>query len=130
MKWYLAIVLGVAGGYYYISQHLDFDKTLAYAKAHKEEKWAAPINYYSGWTYYQRSDYGKAEEAFNQLLTDQATSYAYLADTYLYNEDAAEFNHDWEVAKDMCRRYLEEFPEGKEVQLMTKRLELLKYHHP
>ena len=126
---FILVVLALAGGYYYVSRHFEFNDTLVYAKKHPESRYAPAIDYYVGTIYYQRENYGKAQEAFTQLLTDfPTTQYAPTALERL--SDAAEYNGDWQTAKDSLQRYVEEYPNGKDMQVVQKRLELLKYHHP
>ncbi len=129
MKKIIFVLLLLYGGYYYASRRYEFHDTLAFAKRHPQAKWAPAVDYYVGLIYYQRSDYAGAQEAFTQLLTDHPTA-TYAPKALLRLGDAAENNHDWETAKSALGRYVEEYPDGKEIELARKRLEILKYQHP
>lgn len=126
---YLLILAGLYGAYYYASRHFEFHDTLVYAQKNPQEKWSPAVEYYVGMAYYQRADYPKAQEAFTQLLTAHPTAYAYLPKTLIRLSDAAEYNRDWDTAKQALSQYLEQFPEGKDAEMARKRLELLKYRH-
>lgn len=128
MKW-MFILLAMFGGYYYVSNHFEFHDTLVYAKKHPDPKWSPAIEYYVGTIYYQRESYQKAQEAFTQLLTDYPTA-QYAPSALVRLSDAAQHNGDWGVAKDALTRYIEEYPDGKDLQVVQKRLELVKYKHP
>lgn len=125
---YLLIILGLYGAYWYVAKHYEFHDTLAYAKSHPGASWAPTADYYVGLVYYQRGDFPNASEAFTQLLTDYATS-QYRERALFYNEDAAENNKNWDAARTLAQQYIEDFPNGKDIELARKRLELINYHH-
>lgn len=125
---FLVVILGLYGAYWYVAKHYEFHDTLVYAKQHPGSSWAPPADYYVGLVYYQRADYPKAEEAFTQLLTDYPTS-QYTESALFYNEDSAEYDHNWDQAKTLTQQYLDGFPNGKNIEIMRKRQELLNYQH-
>jgi TolA-binding protein len=125
---FLLVVLGLYGAWWYVSKHYEYHDTLAYAKKNPASAWAQPTDYYVGLAYYQRADYPHAQEAFTQLLTDYPTGH-YQASGLFYLEDAAEYNRDWETANTMAKQYVEDFPDGKYVDVMRKKVELLHYQH-
>ncbi|MBI3553990.1 MAG: tetratricopeptide repeat protein [Elusimicrobia bacterium] len=126
---YLLILLGLYGAYWYVAQHYEFHDTLVYAKKHPQASWSQPTEYYIGLAYYQRADYQKSQEAFSQLLTDFPTG-QYEAPGLMHLEDSAEYNHDWETARTAAKQYLDDFPNGKDIEIMRKRMEMLNYQHP
>jgi TolA-binding protein len=125
---FLFVVLALYGAYWYVAKHYEFHDTLAYAKKHPTASWAPATDYYVGLAYYQREDYHSSQEAFQQLLTDYPTC-SYEASALFFLEDSAEYNHDWETAATAVNQYLEDFPKGKDIEIMTKRKELLHYQH-
>ncbi len=129
MKKFLIIVLALYGACYYVGSNYHPHDALAYAKKHPQAKWAPAADYYVGFAYYQRGRYEPAQEAFNQLLMDYPTC-QYVPKALVYLSDVQETNHDWEAAKSSLTRYAEDFPNGADISLVTKRLELLKYRHP
>ena len=78
--------------------------------------------------YFQRSDYPKAQAAFQQLLTDHTTS-QYVEKGLPLLADAAEWNHDWNKVKEATALYTETYPEGKQIERMRKKLELARYKY-
>ena len=129
MRTYLIVVAVICGLYYFFTRHFEFHDTLALAKSHPAAHWAPSVDYYVGLCYYQRADWPNAQEAFTQLLTDYPTSH-YTPKALVYLDDAAEYNHDWDTSKAALSRYLEEFPDGKDYEVMQKRMEMVKYQHP
>ena len=125
---YIIVVLAIAGAYYGATRYMDLDKSLVFVSQHKSASWAPRANYTIGLVYYQGDQYGKAQAAFTQLLTDYPTC-QFSARALFYLEDTAEYNHDWPVARQAIDRYMEEHPEGSDAQLLRKRGELLRYQH-
>ena len=130
MTKFVVFVLAVYGACYYVTKHYEFHDTLEYAKKHTEASYAPAIDYYVGLIYYQRAEYPKAQEAFTQLLTDFATTGYYAPKALPMMEDTAEYNRDWDAAKQASKDYIETYPNGKDIELMRKRLELANYQHP
>ncbi len=125
------IVIGVLyGAFYYASNHYKFDDTLVYAKNHPEASWAPSVDYYVGLVYYQRSEYPKAQAAFSQLLGDYGATNYYGVKALPLAEDSAESNRDWDTARQWDQAYIDAYPNGRDIELMRKRLELLNYQHP
>ncbi len=128
MRTFLIVILLLYAVYYYGSRHFEFHETLAYAEQHKGAAWSGPVQYYVGMVYYQRSDYPKAQEAFTQMLQDHPTDY-HAPRALVMLDDAAEWNHDFPAASDALQRYIEQFPNGKDIQLVRDRLDMLRYKH-
>lgn len=124
------ILLALYGSYYYVSKHYKFDDTLAYAQKNPGSKMSAPTQYWVGMVYYQRADYEKAKAAFSSLLEQHPTNYYYIEKALIPYDDAAGYTFDWGTSKMVLQKYIDEFPEGKKVDLAKKRLELVKYNHP
>ena len=129
MKKIVFILLALYGAWYYASRRFEFHDTLTYAKKNPQAHWAPAVDYYVGLVYYQRARYDKAQEALTQLLTDYPTC-QYAASGLVHLDDVAEYNHDWETARAALKRYVEEYPQGHDIEVMRKRLELLNYQHP
>lgn len=127
---FLIVIALIYGAFHYVSKNFKFDDTLVWAHKNPGSKWADDVNYYVGLTYYQRADYPKSQEAFMQLLMDQATMSQHLGPALVRLEDSAEGNHDWETAKLSMDKYFDlredYFPKDKNLDLMQKRQEGLK----
>ena len=121
-------LLVLYGAYYYVSRQFEFGDTLNYATKNKDKQWAGPVQYYVGLVYYQRSDYPKAQDAFSKMLEQHPTDY-HAARALVLLGDAAEFNRDWRGAGDALKRYLDEYPTGKDAELVRGRYDMLKYQH-
>ena len=126
MKKLIFVVAVLYGTYWYASRHYNFADTLVYAKKNPQASWAPAADYYIGLVYYQRAEYGKAQEAFTQLLTDYSTG-PYTAKGLMRLAAAAEENRDYEVARQSLKRFLEEFPDHKDKPVAERRLEYVKF---
>lgn len=123
----LALVAAVFyGAYWYVSHHFKFEDTLAYAHKNPQKSWAPAADYYVGLAYYQQGEYAKSQEAFTQLLTDYATG-PYNARALLRLSEVAGQNRDWPVARQSLERFIEEFPNHKEISVAQQRLEVIKF---
>jgi|SRR5579883_342668 len=128
---YLLIALALYGGLRLLSNHYGVHEThdlLAFTKKHPSPTLSPTIDYYLGVNYYQRSEYPQAQEAFGQLLQDYPTA-QYAASALVRLEDAAEYNKDWDTAKTAAAKYLEQFPNGSESQVIQQRLQVLNFNH-
>ena len=126
---YLLIIVVFWGIYYYASQRYHFHDALAFAKSNPQASWAPTVDYYVGTAYYMRNEHAKSEEAFTQLLTDYPTC-QYAPKALVKLDDSAEENRHWEIARDALKRYVEDYPDGPDIQWARKRLEMLNYSHP
>jgi TolA-binding protein len=122
-KFYFFVVIA-SGVWWYASDRFNFSEALGYAQKHPAAAWAPAVEYSIGMVYYQRDDYQRAEDTFNQLLTDFPTG-QYEARALLRLSESAEENRDYPTAKDAVARYLEEFPDGPDRQLAQTRKESL-----
>lgn len=130
MTKFIVAVLALYGAYYYASRHFEFHDTLAYAKKHPEASWAPSVDYYVGVAYYQRAEYPAAQEAFTQLLDQYSATNYYAVKALPMLEDAAEYNRDWDASRNALQLYIDTYPNGRDIELMRKRLELVNYQHP
>lgn len=131
MMRYLLIALALYGGVRLLSSHYgvhEFHDVLAFSKKHPSPTFSPTIDYYAGVSYYQRSEYPQAQEAFSQLLQDYPTA-QYAASALVRLEDSAEYNKDWPVAKTACEKYVEQFPNGSESQVIEQRLQVINFKH-
>ena len=124
-KFLIAIGL-LYGTYWYAKTHVKLDDALVYVKKNPQASWAPAADYYVGVVYQQRGQYGKAQEAFTQLVTDYSTS-TYAASGLRRLSAVAEENRDWPTAKQSLERYIEEFPNNKEIDHVRERWELIKF---
>lgn len=129
MKTFLFILLALYGAYFYVSKKYEFKDTLDYAKAHPENPRSPAIEYYVGFVYYQRSDYKNAQDAFGALLEQHPTDY-YVEKALMMYDDSAEYNFDWDTAKMALQKYIDDYPNGKKIDLAKQRLDMVKYKHP
>ncbi|MDE2038933.1 MAG: outer membrane protein assembly factor BamD [Elusimicrobia bacterium] len=125
----LLLALLLYGAYYYGSRRYALHDALTYAQKNPQSKLSAPVEYYFGVIYYQRSDYRKAQKAFTSLLEQHPTDY-YVEKALMPLEDCAENDMDWDAAKAASRRYLDDYPSGPYAELARRRLDMLNYRHP
>ena len=128
MKTALVIFLALYGAYYYVTAHYQIHDALVYAQKHPDPVTAPKIEYYVGFYHYQKSEYPQAQEAFTTLLMDYATC-QYEERALYYLGDAAEASNNWDLAKASLARYIDHFPDGKDRELVGKKLEMIRYHH-
>jgi outer membrane protein assembly factor BamD (BamD/ComL family) len=127
---FILIILLLIGGGFFMSRKSSLESELKYVEEHKAAFWAPRAHYSIAWTYYYRGDYPEAQAAFEKFLAD----YDYPIPTYVdrvlfYLEDSAENNKDWEAAKAPLERYISQFPDGPDINLMRQRRENLRYQH-
>ena len=126
MNKFLICVGLLYGSYWYVQTHVKFDDALVYVKKNPQASWAPAADYYVGVIYQERGQYDKAQKAFTQLVTDYSTS-TYAAQGLRRLSTVAEENRDWPTAKQSLERYIEEFPNNKEVDHVRQRLDLIKF---
>lgn len=114
------------GVYWYASNKFSFENTLAYARKNPQASWSAAAEYYVGMVYYQRADYPKAQETFEQMLVVHSTG-PYSARALLRLASAAEENRNYQVARDSLQRFLDEFPNEKNRSVAEQKLEVIKF---
>lgn len=114
------------GTYWYASNRFNFADTLVYAKKNQYASWSQSTYYYVGLVYYQRTEYAKSQDAFNQLVTDFSTG-PYVAKGLIYLARTAEENRDWPVARQSLERFIEEFPDHKDKPAAIHRLDIIKF---
>lgn len=124
MKKMIAVVLVVAGTWWYASKRFDFKDTLLVAKKYQASSWAPTAVYSVGLVYYQRGDYEMSKQAFNQLLTDYPTG-QHTPKALLRLSEVAEDTRDYEAARVTLKRFVEEYPQHPGIPIAQKRLELL-----
>jgi outer membrane protein assembly factor BamD (BamD/ComL family) len=116
------------GVYHYVSRKFEFHDTLVHAHKHKSAGWSAPVEYYVGLVYYQRAEYGKAQEAFTMFREDHPED-SHMPRALVMLGDAAEYTQDWDVARAALAQYIEKYPAGRDIALVKSRLELVNYKH-
>lgn len=124
----IVALIALYGACWYAGEHIDFDKALKFASDNKSKPWAPAYTNALALYYYQKADYPRAQRIYDQLLTEHPTC-QYAPKALMRLGDSAESNMDWEKAKEAYARYIQEFPDGKDIQIATKRLEYLKYKH-
>lgn len=126
---YLLIIAAIYGALIFAAKNMDYDKMLAAAKKNPSASWAPKLEYSVGVFCYQRSDYPNAIKAFTQLLADYPTA-QYAPKALFRLGDSGESIMNWEVARESYARYAEEYPDGEDINIVRKRLELVNYNHP
>lgn len=124
MKKFYFFVLIASGVWWYASHRFNFSDLLVYAHSHPKATWAPKVEYAVAVVYLQRADYPKAQETFNMLLEDFPSS-EYEGRALLHLSEAAEENRDWPASKEAVAKYLEEFPDAPDRQMVERRKELL-----
>ena len=126
MKKVILVAAAVYGLYWYASSRFNFSDTLTYAKTHEYASWAQAAEYYVGLVYYQRAEYPKAQEALTVLVTDYSTG-PYIGKGLIRLSEVAGETRDWPVARQSLERFIEEFPNDKNINIAQQRLEVIKF---
>lgn len=132
LKWYVIIVLTIAGSYHLYQKNLgDKDllaQALEYADQNPGTKSAPAIQYYVAMVYTHQEKYDKSRDAFLQLLADYPTSH-YIPKAMIRMSKASKEIHDFDTAIFALEIYVESFPEGGDINMATAELDKLKYKH-
>jgi len=124
-KWFfiLAVIAGLA---VYIDSHYTLKDVLEYSQKHPDPSLSPKVDYYVAMAYSLRSKDAESIFAFQQLLTDYPTcQYAPRALILLGN--AYSEKNRWDDARDSYQRYIDQFPEGPDIEIARKKYEIIKY---
>ena len=132
MRVYIILVAIFIGGSWAYNNYLGtlnpLEGMINVAVKRPDPVWSPRLEYWVAMIYYQKSDYGKAQEVFTKLLTDYPTAYCAPKALIRLNLSAQE-NRDWGAAKLALGRYIEEYPGGKDIALAKSSLDKLNYEH-
>jgi outer membrane protein assembly factor BamD (BamD/ComL family) len=110
----------------YISRTYTFQDVLAYDNKHQNWDWGPKIDYYVGAGYFIREQYPEAAGAYEQLLTNYPTC-QYAAQS-LYRLGTSYQNLEkWGPARDAFQKYMDQYPQGTEIELVNKKFEFIKF---
>ncbi|UPT74449.1 MAG: tetratricopeptide repeat protein [Elusimicrobiota bacterium] len=76
--------------------------------------------------YYQRAEYAKAQETFEQLLVVHSTG-PYSARALLRLASAAEETRNYQVARESLQRFIDEYPDHRSRNVAEQKLEVIKF---
>ena len=110
----------------YIRANYSIDDVFKFAQKKAHPVHTPRVEYYIGWYHYRGDREERAHSAWGTLLAEYPTSYYSPPALYrrglLYRQD-----QKWAQARSMFEKYMEEFPEGKEIHLVNKKYEKIKY---
>ncbi|MFA6092168.1 MAG: tetratricopeptide repeat protein [Elusimicrobiota bacterium] len=110
----------------YVKNHYSFGDILRYSKTHPNRSTSPAVDYYVGMTAYLKSDYDLAVPAFEQLLADYPTcQYAPNALVRLAGIHSEKYH--WEPARAALQRYMDDFPQGSEIESVRRKYEFIKF---
>ena len=120
------ILVVLIGAFFYIRSHYTIRDALRYAKKHPNSDLSEKVEYYAGAYYFFKSEYPKAINAYKQLLTDYPTG-QYAPKALLRSGDAHQKAFQWEQAREKYLKYMSEFPDGKDISVVQKKYEYIKF---
>lgn len=124
-KWFIILGLLVGLGVY-VNSHYTFKDVLEYSQKHPDPSISPKLDYYTGMAYFLRDRSPEAIAAFQQLLTDYPTcQYAPMALIRLGSEYSEK--GQWEEARNSYQRYMDQFPDGPDIQLARNKYEIIKF---
>lgn len=114
------------GGFFYIKSHYTFHDVLAYTKKHPSPEWSPKIDYYIGTIQFLRDQPAESQFAYNQLLADYPTSY-YTPKALFRLGTIHKDKSEWSLAREFYQRYIDEYPQGEDIELVKKQFEYIKF---
>lgn len=129
MKKALIILALVIAAGHYLHQRYHVHDALVYAQKHQDSGLSPAIDYYVGFAYYMHDDYPQARDAFQQLLKSYPTGH-YTMTALVYLDDSAEELMDWDASRAALSKYVDEYPNGPDIEMMKQRLQYVNYKHP
>lgn len=126
MKKFVLFLAVVGLAWWWISGHYTAKDLLAWSDTHKNYPVAEKMDYYVGMYHFVRTENGKAEEAFNQLLANHTTASAYAPQALLRLGDIYQDETKWEKAAVTYEDFLEYYPGHPEAGEVKKKLEYVK----
>lgn len=119
-------VFGIAVVTGYVYKNYTFKDVLAYENRNQNWTWGPKVDYYIGMGYYTREQFDNAAFAFDQLLTNYPT--CHYAPYALYRTGASYQNlNNFEKAREAYQKYMELYPQGKEIELVNKKFEYIRW---
>ncbi|MFH1723534.1 MAG: tetratricopeptide repeat protein [Elusimicrobiota bacterium] len=124
-KWIIILAILIGGGWY-VKTHYTPQDVLKYAKEHPDPKKAAKLEYYVGTYYFARDRKAEMVGAYNQLLTDHPTC-QYAPKALLRVGNYYKDQRDYDTARELYLRYMEDFPEGFDINKVKQKYEFVKF---
>ncbi len=122
----LIILAVIIGAIVYIKSHYTFEDALRYANKNPHKSYSEKIEYrIASWQFF-RSNYPKAAHAYTQLLTQHPTS-QYAPKALLRLGDAQLKMLDYKGATASWARYMKEYPDGPDIEIVRKKHEYNKF---
>ena len=132
LKWYVIIVLTIAGTYHLYQKNLGDKDLLAQALEYADEipgtKTAPAIEYYVAFLYNYQEKYDLSRDTYMKLLADYPTSH-YIPKAMIRMSKASKEIMDWDTAVFALEIYVESFPDGGDIEIAKSQLDKLKYDH-
>ena len=125
-KWLVICVIVIAS-ISYIKNHYTFRDVLAYSKKSQDPKWSPKIDYYIGTYHFFRDNSDEALYAYNQLLRWCNTCQPYTPETLNRIGDIHKDHNRWELARVFYLRFMEEFPQHRNKDLVERKYEYIKF---
>lgn len=122
----LIALLVLIGILYYVRTRYTLQDALALSRERPSPTVSPMVDYYAGMAYYMRDRYEPAVRAFTQLLTDYPTC-QYAPRGLLRLGDSYERLSNWDGAREAYEKYMERFPEGRNIQLVRGKYEYIKF---
>lgn len=120
--WFALFVCAVV----YVRSNYALEDVLKFSREHPHPEISPRVDYYIGWMEFQRSNYEKSHQAFDQLLTDYPTC-QYAPDALFRKAWMYTDNYKYPEARKMYSKYMEEFPEGPEIHKVQKKYEYIRF---
>lgn len=119
---FILILLGVSG---YVYRNYTVLDVVAYAKEKPDPKWSPRLLYYSGWMLVQK-DRNEEAIAIIEYMLEKYPEGEYKRKALFVLGDAYAGTANFPKAKELYEAYVEGDPDGDDVPLARKKIELIK----
>ena len=124
-KW-MYVLAALIGAYVYVSNHYGYREVLELAKKKNDPELTPKVEYYVGMAHYLRDEMPLSAEAFEMVLANPSTGYYTPKAIYRLGMVYSE-RRQWDQARGMYNRYMEEYPEGDNIDSVRKKFEVIKF---
>lgn len=124
-KW--AIILAIViGSIVYIRKNYTYQDLLRYSQEKPHPTFSPMIDYYVGLAYYMRKDLPNTTSAFGILAANYPTSH-YTPKALLRMGASYQEMRQFGNARKAYEQYMKDFPEGKDIDIVKKRHEVVRW---
>lgn len=119
-------LLALIGLWWYVSTHYTVEDALTWARQRPVAAQREKYTYYIGMYYYAKDKPNEAAAVFSELLTEEATC-QYEPKALMRMGRSYQDMRRFDEARAAYERYIEAFPSGPDIEVVTKNYEFVKF---